>query len=80
MADFWLPSLLTDNPQTGYDLAIKLSRMAIKITQPSQEIRTNLRQAYAENAQDLIAISHVVAVNFQTIAAANDYWRTGNSS
>jgi hypothetical protein len=80
MADSWLPTLLTKNPQAGYDLAIKLARTAVKLTQPSDEVRKSLRQAYAENAHDLIAVSHVVAVNFQTIAAANNYWHEKDGS
>ena len=28
----WLPSLITDTPEEGYELAIKLSRMAVKKT------------------------------------------------
>lgn len=38
-----------------------------------------LRPEYAESTEDPIAASHVVAVNFQTIAAANDYWRKPRS-
>lgn len=30
----WLPSLMTDTPEAGYDLAVKLSRYAVKLTQP----------------------------------------------
>lgn len=75
MADNWLPSLQTATPQEGYELAIKLSRMAIKYTQPSAEVRDKLRPVYGENADALIAVSQVVATNFQTIAAANAYWK-----
>ena len=74
MSDIWLSTLITPTPQTGYDLAIKLSRMAVKITQPDANIREKLRPGYAENASDLIAISHIVAINFQTVSAANKYW------
>lgn len=28
----WLPTLITEAPEEGYDLAVKLSRMAIKLT------------------------------------------------
>lgn len=34
-----------------------------------------LRPEYAEDAKALTAASQVVAINFQTIAAANNYWR-----
>ncbi len=75
MTDQWLPSLKTDDPQAGFELAIKLARMGVKYTQPSAEIREKLRPIYGEDAGDLIASSHVVASHFQTVAAANGYWR-----
>lgn len=76
MSDTWLTTLQTPTPQDGYELAIKLSRMAVKYTQPSAEMRDKLRPVYGEDADALIAVSQVVAVNFQTVAAANDYWRS----
>lgn len=75
MADTWLTSLKTATPQEGFELAIKLSRMGVKYTQPSAEMRDKLRPVYAEDANALIASSQVVAINFQTISAANNYWR-----
>ena len=75
MADAWLTSLKTATPQEGFELAIKLSRMGVKYTQPSAEMRDKLRPVYAEDANALIASSQVVATNFQTISAANNYWR-----
>jgi len=71
----WLKSLITENPQEGYELAIKLSRMGVKSTQPDIEVLKKLRKDYANSASDLTAASHVIAVNFQTIAAANNYWK-----
>ena len=75
MSDQWLSSLITENAQQGYELAIKLSRMGIKYTQPSDDVRQKLRPIYGEDANSLIASSHVIATNFQTVAAANNYWR-----
>ncbi len=75
MTESWLPSLVTETPEAGYALAIKLARMAVKLTQPSDEIRARLRSDYDQNADSLIAASHVVAAHFQTVAAANNYWR-----
>ncbi|WP_246263350.1 hexameric tyrosine-coordinated heme protein [Caulobacter soli] len=72
----WLPSLLTETPELGFDLAIKLSRVAVKKTQPDEQIRLRLREVYEKDADALIASSQVVAINFQTVAAANGYWRT----
>ncbi|HMN65867.1 MAG TPA: hexameric tyrosine-coordinated heme protein [Burkholderiaceae bacterium] len=54
---------------------MKLSRMGVKYTQPSGEVRDRLRTDYADNADSLTAASQVIAINFQTIAAANGYWR-----
>ena len=52
-----------------------LSQQGVKYTQPSEAIRKKLRPKYSKNADDLIAASHVIAVNFQTVAAANNYWK-----
>ena len=73
----WLPTLITQTPAEGYDLAVKLSRMAIKLTQPDAAVRDRLRPDYAEDPDALIAISQVVATHFATIAAANEFWRAG---
>jgi hypothetical protein len=75
MADAWLPTLITETPEKGYELALHLSRLAVKFTQPSAEIREQLRKGYAENFNSLIEVSQAVAMNFQTVAAANNYWR-----
>lgn len=72
----WLTTLLTPDPQSGYELALKLSRKAVGLTQPDPEVRKSLRPDYANNADSLTAASHVVAVNFATVAAANNYWRS----
>ncbi len=50
----WLPSLQTATPQAGYELAIKLSRMAVKLTQPSDEVRRSLRPVYEKDAAALM--------------------------
>ncbi|UWQ14535.1 hexameric tyrosine-coordinated heme protein [Aliiroseovarius sp. M344] len=71
----WLPSLITENPEQGYELAVKLSRVAVKMTQPDAEARERMRPEYAEDAEALIAVSQVVATHFATVAAANGYWR-----
>lgn len=71
----YLPTLITKDPEEGYQLAIKLSRLAVKFTQPDADVRDSLRSAYAENADSLTLVSQVVAINFQTVAEANNYWR-----
>ncbi len=75
MTDSWLPSLITATPEEGYDLAMKLARKAVGLTQPDAEVRKLLRPVYANNADSLTFASQVVAIHFQTVAAANNYWR-----
>ena len=75
MADTWLTSLITDTPQEGFELAITLSRRGVKYTQPDTEVLKKLRPVYANDAQALTASSQVIAINFQTVSAANNYWR-----
>ncbi|MDN7227152.1 hexameric tyrosine-coordinated heme protein [Planococcus liqunii] len=70
----WLPTLKTDTPEEGYDLAVKLARKAVGMTQPDENVRKELRPVYANNADSLTFASQVVAINFQTVAAANNYW------
>ena len=75
MSDPWLLSLTTNDPEAGFALAVKLSRMAVKLTQPDAAIREDLRPKYEADANALIAVSGVVAAHFATISAANDYWK-----
>ncbi|MDI9627909.1 MAG: hexameric tyrosine-coordinated heme protein [Acidobacteriota bacterium] len=75
MSEQWLPTLITANPEEGFQLAIKLSRLGVKFTQPDAAVRDRLRPEYAENADSLTAASQVVAINFATVAQANNYWR-----
>lgn len=75
MTETWLTTLITATPQEGFELAITLSRRGVKYTQPDVEVLKKLRPDYANSADSLTAASQVVAINFQTIAAANNYWR-----
>lgn len=75
MSDTWLNTLLTDTPQAGFELAISLSRRGVKYTQPDMETLKQLRPEYAQSADALTAASQVIAINFQTVSAANNYWR-----
>lgn len=75
MSDNWLDTLITATPQAGFELAITLSRRGVKYTQPDTAVLKRLRPEYAESADGLTAASQVIAIHFQTIAAANNYWR-----
>ncbi len=68
-------SLLTETPEEGRQLAVKMARLIIKLTQPDEEKRKQLREVYGNDAMMLIAVGQTVATEFATIAAANNYWR-----
>lgn len=69
-------TLIVPTPEEGRQLAMKLARLVVKATQPDAIVRDRLRPQYAEDPAMLIKISEVVAVEFSTIAAANNYWRS----
>lgn len=70
-----IPTLITDTPAQGRELAIMLARKTIATMQPDADVRAKLRPDYADDVFGLIRAGHVVAVEFATIAAANNYWR-----
>lgn len=71
----YLPSLITQTAMEGRELAIKLSRKSIAEIQTDPEVRKKLRADYASDTAQLIASAQVIAIEFQTIAAANNYWK-----
>lgn len=68
-------TLNTETPEEGRALAVKMSRLIIKATQPDEAARNRMRDIYANDPAMLISIGQVVATEFATIAAANNYWR-----
>jgi hypothetical protein len=68
-------SLLTATPEEGRQLAVDMARAIVKLTQPDGAKRQQMRSVYDSDAMMLIAVGHVVATEFATIAAANNYWR-----
>lgn len=68
-------TLITATPEAGRALAIEMAMNTVIATQPDQKIRTELREVYAKDAAMLIKVAQVTAVEFATIAAANNYWR-----
>jgi nucleoside diphosphate kinase len=67
-------SLITATPEDGRQLAIKMARLVIKTTQPDEAVRNTLRGVYANDAGMLMQVGQIVATEFATIAAANNYW------
>jgi hypothetical protein len=68
-------TLIVGSPEEGRALAILMSRHSIHAMQKELEVLVSGRAQYAHDPYGLIAASHVVAVEFATIAAANNYWR-----
>lgn len=68
-------SLITDTPEEGRALAMLIARHTIHNIQPDLDVLLAGRIMYSVNPDSLIAASQVVALEFQTIAAANNYWQ-----
>ena len=68
-------TLITETPEQGRALAFLLARHSVHNIQPDLDILKGDRPNYSTDPDSLIAASQVVAIEFQTIAAANNYWR-----
>ncbi|SEI14579.1 MULTISPECIES: hexameric tyrosine-coordinated heme protein [unclassified Leifsonia] len=68
-------TLITETPEEGRRLAVAIARHSIHQIQPDLDALKAGRPVYATNPDSLIAAAQIVAIEFQTIAAANDYWR-----
>ncbi len=69
-------TLITPTAEEGRALAIMMARHSIHNIQPDLDVLKAGRPAYSTNPDSLIAVSQVIAIEFQTIAAANNYWRS----
>lgn len=72
--EIWLKSLITETPQEGFELAITLARRGVKYTQPDVEKLKKMRPEYANDPDSLTRASQVIAIHYQTIASANNFW------
>lgn len=52
-----------------------MARLIIKLTQPDEEKRNQLRKVYGNDVMMLIVVRQTVATEFATISAANNYWQ-----
>lgn len=68
-------TLITDTPEEGRKLAMLIARHTIHQIQPDLDELKAGRPQYSTNPDSLTAAAQVVAIEFQTIAAANNYWR-----
>ncbi|MEP6561581.1 MAG: hexameric tyrosine-coordinated heme protein [Nakamurella sp.] len=68
-------TLITATPDEGRALAILIARHSIHNIQPDLDVLKGGRPNYSTTPDSLIAVSQVIALEFATIAAANNYWR-----
>ena len=68
-------TLNTETPEKGRALAMLIARHTIHNIQQDLDVLKEARKTYSRDPNSLTAASQVVAIEFQTIAAANNYWR-----
>ena len=71
----YVGSLITATPYEGRQLAIKLARKSIGEMQSDSAVKREVRAQYSTDGGMLIDAAEVIAIEFATIAAANNYWR-----
>ena len=67
-------TLITKTPEEGRQLAITIAQHTIHNIQPDLDVLKAGRPKYSANPDSLTAAAQVVALEFQTIARANNYW------
>jgi len=75
VVDDYMPSLITKTPLEGRMLAMKMVRKTIGTIQPNPVIKMAVRHKYQDDPQLLLYSAELVAIEFKTIAIANNYWR-----
>lgn len=68
-------TLITATPEEGRELAMTMARRTVRTVQPDVNVLKEGRPKYSSSPDSLTAIAQVVAIEFQTVAAANNYWR-----
>lgn len=71
----YMPSLITKTPLEGRQLAITIVRKTIGTIQQDGKIKHEVRKKYQDDAELLMQAAELVAIEFKTIAKANNYWR-----
>ncbi len=71
----YVPSLITQTPLEGRELAVTLVRKTIGGIQRDAAAKQRVREKYEEDPALLMRAAELVAIEFRTIAEANDYWR-----
>ena len=75
VVDDYIPSMITATPLEGRMLAMKIVRKTIGAIQPNPIIKLAVRHKYQDDPQLLLYSAELMAIEFKTIAVANNYWR-----
>lgn len=73
--DDYMPSLITDTPLEGRQLAITIVRKTIGTIQQDGDVKKAVREDYGDDAELLMKAAGLVTNEFRIIAEANNYWR-----
>lgn len=71
----YMPTLITETPLEGRNLAITIVRKTIGTIQRNGKIKHAVRNVYAEDPMMLMRSVELVNLEFAIIAKANNYWR-----
>ncbi|WP_317249679.1 hexameric tyrosine-coordinated heme protein [Aquimarina acroporae] len=66
---------MINNPQKGFELVVKLSQMRLEASQSRGKLFNKTKLKYASEVVDMTISSQLIALNFHTIATANNYWK-----
>jgi hexameric tyrosine-coordinated heme protein (HTHP) len=71
----YMPSLITETPLEGRNLAITIVRKTVGTIQKDGKAKHRVRDLYAEDPELLMRAVELVNLEFKIIAKANNYWR-----
>ena len=71
----YMPSLITETPLQGRQLAITIVRRTIGAIQRDGDAKRRVRERYEEDPALLMRAVELINQEFRIIAEANDYWR-----
>lgn len=71
----YMPSLITETPLAGRNLAITIVRKTIGTIQRDGKVKHAVRDVYEKDPMMLMRSVELVNLEFAIIAKANNYWR-----
>jgi hypothetical protein len=71
----YMPTLITETPLAGRNLAITIVRKTIGTIQRDGKVKHAVRDVYEKDPMMLMRSVELVNLEFAIIAKANNYWR-----